>query len=353
MSKRSVSAPKTQVPKATLRLQPEVMGVEWLLAESPASSNRNQFIPRSIDWSITAVERQAKTPQLPKMVDHHEAAWKHRWSSPETLDAVSDFSEIPRVTTATVKQRRADLLANKFRQLSNPKNASGESIVLEKIHKKVLRERHFLSILGTHERALDILDSVGLGRLTREIESASKKALAENKRQKDYSRRVPGKIRWHAENEEEWFGVKLKANKQLAALMQKHWDIISAVRVVDYLSPAGPAFSFGLLRGASSDERDSYLRFLVAVTDADAAVEKKPGKPGGPHAGTLMWHRRAESEYRRLFKIDFYASHAKRCGELENLMHAQGLSIAGKTLQKSMGPLFRKLKKKSSLKTRR
>ncbi len=254
--------------------------------------------------------------------------------TPETLQAQEDFETVPppRKDPAARERRRARLLRNGFKKIVNPSNAPKGSIIFEKIYLKILWEQHRLGIHGEHDRVIEIRDRARLERLTRRITSATRAALAENKRNEDCVPNVPGRIQWTTPGGD-WSRLHMTANRQLAKLLRENWGLIRALQIRDPLSPARPSFSLDPLRGAAATVRKAYFKFLTALTLADEILERKTGRPTGPDRKTAAVHESAAVEYRDVARIMPHDSHRARCREVEKrLLHIQA-SITAKTLE--------------------
>src|SRR5271170_3812108 len=105
-----------------------------------------------------------------------------RFKPPQYWEASYTFTNLE-TAPAAVRIRRACLLDNGFREIPDPNDPSGGSIILEKPYHNILIERHFLNLDGRHQRSLEIIDKGGkrLTALTSDIENATSEARKEDK----------------------------------------------------------------------------------------------------------------------------------------------------------------------------
>jgi len=171
---------------------------------------------------------------------------------------------------------------------------------------------------------------------------------------KDYKKHLPAGIEWNADllRRLHWSKEPLSANRTLALLIRKHWELITALQVYDPFSPETPAFSLAPLIAKKNGRPHfchTYLSFLGALTRATMIFEPTAILKG-PNKSRRKLHEIAECEYRHIVKGQpnkRYYSHAERCRMVSRRLKRQGYDISGKRLETVLISLSRK-----SVKTR-
>lgn len=234
---------------------------------------------------LTGAELEAYHRERTEDIGYHKGDWARRWvlGPEEVHDEGACFHD------ELLKQREADLLRQGFRK-------SSRGPFYEKIHRKILRERHliepveispdgfsffvtppekglFLEGAMPHQRSLEIVNLPGLRKLTNDLRKAINAALAQNTKRyreedRDWKQHLPFRLE----------SVDLGATRKLRALMKINWPLIRALQVFDSLSPGFPAFSLQPLHGQKDTK--PYLDFLDVLALANGLMQRR-GAPGG------------------------------------------------------------------------
>ena len=138
---------------------------------------------RSFDASLpksSAVNEAASESNVHTMPasDYRVTSWNGRWTDPEVLE---EFYTPLQLGHAEIKKKMSDLKGDKFKPIQRPADAPRGAILLQKIHHKMLRERHQFTPKGVHSRRLEIVDASRLSLLARKIKAAANKTLTQDK----------------------------------------------------------------------------------------------------------------------------------------------------------------------------